>query len=103
MTESAICVRPLVCIARLIRARRQTLWWLQVDRALDASNLMLVANYMRQATRPDVEHCTQGVLISHKDALYQKADALVGVTKSLEGTGSAVYTLDLERFGEPQE
>jgi structural maintenance of chromosome 1 len=47
--------------------------------------------------------CVQGIVISLKDVFYTKADALVGVTKNGAGNASAVYTMDLERFGDPQE
>ena len=58
---------------------------------------------MRRSTREENANAAQGIVISLKDTFYQKADALVGVTKNTLGTASAVYTMDLERFGPPQE
>jgi structural maintenance of chromosome 1 len=75
----------------------------QVDAALDATNLRRIATYMRRCTRPGAPQPVQGIVISLKDAFYQQADALVGVTKAAAGAASAVYTMDLERFGAPQE
>lgn len=76
---------------------------LQVDAALDATNLLRVARYVRANTREEHENRVQGIVISLKDTFYQVADALVGVTKNAASTGSAVYTCDLSVYGEPQE
>jgi structural maintenance of chromosome 1 len=76
---------------------------LQVDAALDATNLHRIANYMRRSTRDSCENAAQGIVISLKDVVYQKADALVGVTKNVHGNASSVFTMDLERFGPPQD
>jgi structural maintenance of chromosome 1 len=43
----------------------------------------------------------QGIVISLKDAFYEKADALVGVCRDADRSCSATYTFDLERFGPP--
>lgn len=81
---------------------------LQVDAALDATNLDRVARYVRRCTRrkeslqgtlPDVP--LQGIVISLKDKFYENADALIGVTKTHTGDASAVYTFDLSQFENP--
>ena len=74
----------------------------QVDAALDSSNLSRVATYIRQRTRSSCENPFQGIIISLKDVFYEKADALIGVSRNLRCNASAVYTFDLEPFGEPQ-
>lgn len=74
----------------------------QVDAALDATNLVRVAAYVRRRTRNGADAGLQGVVISLKDAFYEQADALVGVTKAAGGAASAVYTFDLSAFGAPE-
>jgi structural maintenance of chromosome 1 len=76
---------------------------MQIDAALDATNLSRVAWYVRSNTRAGRERQAQGIVISLKDAFYQMSDTLIGVTKNFERTGSAVYTSDLSVLGEPQE
>lgn len=82
--------------------------YMQVDAALDATNLDRVARYVRRCTRRDAhtggrQNNTplQGIVISLKDKFYENADALVGVTKTNVGDASAVYTFDLSLFEEP--
>ena len=76
---------------------------LQIDAQLDATNLACITAYMRSATRKAQARPTQGIVISHRDALYQEADALVGITKASGGGESAVLTFSLEQFDQPQE
>lgn len=83
-------VEPLLCFL------------LQVDAALDASNLEMVTKYVRRCTRPDHEQTVQGIVISLKDKFYECADSLVGVSKTMEKDGSLVYTFDLRGFPEPE-
>lgn len=73
----------------------------EVDAALDASNVAKVAAYMRAKTRPDVDGGFQGIVISLKDTFYEKADALVGVSRDPAVGSSSTLTFDLERFGPP--
>jgi structural maintenance of chromosome 1 len=76
---------------------------MQVDAALDATNVDRVASYVRKCTRPEHVHVVQGIIISLKDKFYENADALIGVTKNHEGNASAVYTFDLTRFNNMPE
>lgn len=73
----------------------------EVDAALDATNVVRVANYMRHMTRDDTEGNFQGIVISLKDVFFEKADALVGVCRDAQRGCSETYTFDLERFGPP--
>lgn len=77
----------------------------EIDAALDASNVARVANYIRERTRPaEGGRAFQAVVISLKDQFFSLADALVGVTKNPKRGGcSTVLTLDLNRFGEPEQ
>ncbi|KAK2077238.1 hypothetical protein QBZ16_004872 [Prototheca wickerhamii] len=72
----------------------------EVDAALDAANVARVAQYLRQVTRPDAKHAFQGIVISLKDGFYDKADALVGVCRQPGSNASAVFTLDLNAYGD---
>lgn len=74
----------------------------EIDAALDAKNVSKVANYIRSKTRVEGgQHEFQAVVISLKDSFFSKADALVGVTKEAHHGSSKTFTLDLNRFGEP--
>ncbi|KAF5837023.1 hypothetical protein DUNSADRAFT_4948 [Dunaliella salina] len=91
-----------------------------VDAALDATNVARVAHYIRDKTRGlgninnngDAEHrgedtgegpsSFQSIVISLKDIFYEKADALVGVARDVDGACSRTFTFDLSAFGEPQ-
>jgi structural maintenance of chromosome 1 len=43
----------------------------------------------------------QSIVISLKDAFYEKADALVGVCRDPGGASSRTFTFSLEPYGEP--
>ncbi|KAI3423850.1 hypothetical protein D9Q98_009684 [Chlorella vulgaris] len=73
----------------------------EVDAALDATNVVRVANYLRHMTRSDTQGCFQGIVISLKDVFFEKADALVGVCRDVDRGCSETYTFDLNRFGPP--
>lgn len=73
----------------------------EVDAALDATNVVRVANYMRHMTRGDTRGNFQGIVISLKDVFFEKADALVGVARDAARGCSETYTFDLNRFGPP--
>eukprot|EP00887_Chlorella_sp_A99_P005722 scaffold1.g5722.t1 len=75
----------------------------EVDAALDATNVVRVATYMRHMTRPATPGAFQGIVISLKDVFFEKADALVGVCRDQDRGCSATYTFDLSAFGEPLE
>ncbi|GAB4822702.1 hypothetical protein N2152v2_009748 [Parachlorella kessleri] len=70
----------------------------EIDAALDATNVVRVATFMRHMTRQTTPGSFQGIVISLKDTFYEKADALVGVCKDSERGCSATYTFDLNRF-----
>lgn len=82
-----------------LTARRRV----QIDAALDAGNLSKVAHYIRSRTRSASEQPFQGIIISLKDIFYEKADALVGVTRDVNRNASAILTFSLDPFGAPQE
>lgn len=68
----------------------------EVDAALDSQNVARVAAYIRKRARPDF----QFVVISHKAALYEQAEGLVGIYREIkeEQNSSATLTLDLEAY-----
>ena len=70
----------------------------EVDAALDATNVVRVANYLRSMTREGKEGGFQGIVISLKDSFYEKSDALVGVTKDVDRRSSKAFTFDLNKF-----
>jgi len=70
----------------------------EIDAALDASNIARVAQYIRQRSRGQWDGCFQAIVISLKDVFFDKADALLGVTKNLEQQSSRVLTFDLSAF-----
>lgn len=97
----------------------------EVDAALDATNVARVALYLRSQTRPRAgaaaastpaavlrsrqgaaggaaaaAHQFQSIVISLKDAFYEKADALVGVCRHTD-CSSATLTFDLTRYPAP--
>lgn len=70
----------------------------EVDAALDATNVVRVANYLKSMTREGKEGGFQGIVISLKDSFYEKSDALVGVTKDVDRGSSKAFTFDLNKF-----
>ena len=67
----------------------------EVDAALDNANVARVASYIRN-------HCNeeaQFIVISLKNALYEKSDALVGVCRDA-AKHSQVFTIDLTKYPE---
>ncbi|KAL6778033.1 SMC1 [Auxenochlorella protothecoides x Auxenochlorella symbiontica] len=72
----------------------------EVDAALDAANVVRVANYLRHMTRRSTNGSFQGIVISLKDSFYDKADALVGVCRHPDTSASATFTLDLNAYGD---
>ncbi|ELP90891.1 structural maintenance of chromosomes protein, putative [Entamoeba invadens IP1] len=65
----------------------------EIDAALDVQNVLQVAKYIQKKCN-DV----QFLVISLKDTLYERADALVGVARDLEKKTSVIYTLDLKDY-----
>ena len=97
----------------------------EIDAALDATNVARVARYIHHHTRPagevddDADSAPdpnpmldpasrrraprprfQSIVISLKDALYEKADALIGVSRDADSGASTMFTFDLSAFAE---
>ena len=68
----------------------------EVDAALDNSNVAKVAEYIRAHAGDNF----QFVVISLKNSLYEKSEALVGIYRDQESKGSRVLTLDLTQYEE---
>ena len=66
----------------------------EIDAALDAGNVAVLARFMKQA----VPH--QLIVISLKEKMYAKADCLVGVYKDPATQGSGLVALDLRPYPE---
>ncbi|KAI9209027.1 RecF/RecN/SMC [Polychytrium aggregatum] len=74
----------------------------EVDAALDNTNVARISRYIQKQAHKD-ESGVQFIVISLKNTLYEKADALVGIYKDQAEQTSQVLTLDLEsRFGTGQ-
>lgn len=65
----------------------------EVDAALDANNVSIVAKYFREKSK-DV----QFILISLKDRCFDKADSLVGIYIDRDEDCSRTLTLDLTKY-----
>lgn len=92
----------------------------EIDAALDATNVARVARYIQSHTRPLGEDAApspdpnpvldsgarrpaprrrfQSIVISLKDAFYEKADALVGVSRDADSGASTMFTFDLSAY-----
>jgi structural maintenance of chromosome 1 len=79
----------------------------EIDAALDSVNVSKVVSFMRRFTRhlsaaaaspSQLFAGTQCIVISHKEAFFHKADALVGVCRDESMDGSKVLTLDLTQL-----
>lgn len=68
----------------------------EVDAALDNANVAKVANYIRQHASDSF----QFIVISLKNSLYEKSEALVGIYRHPESRSSGVLTLDLTKYEE---
>ncbi|KAI9018451.1 condensin complex subunit SMC1 [Hyaloraphidium curvatum] len=66
----------------------------EVDAALDNNNVNKVAQYITKHASPEF----QFVVISLKNTMYQKAQALVGVYRDQDTNSSKVLTLSLAQF-----
>lgn len=64
----------------------------EVDAALDNTNVLKVAQFIRQRSRRNQLQC---IVISLKDNFYTQSDALVGVFRDRQKESSGVLTLDL--------
>jgi structural maintenance of chromosome 1 len=65
----------------------------EIDAALDMSNVAVVAQYLKQKAQD-----LQIILISLKDKVYDKTDALVGIYHDTALVCSKSITLDLTQF-----
>jgi structural maintenance of chromosome 1 len=70
----------------------------EVDAALDNVNVKKVCAYIRERTNGDF----QCIVISLKDIMYERADALVGICRDQRACSSRTLSLDLERFQDTQ-
>jgi structural maintenance of chromosome 1 len=62
----------------------------EVDAALDNSNVVKVAEYIKRKSTD-----MQFIVISLKDLLFEKSDALIGICKDQATASSRTLTLDL--------
>lgn len=69
----------------------------EVDAALDNANVMRIASYIKNHAGPSF----QFIVISLKNTLFEKSDALVGIYREQRGNTSKTVTLDLREY--PQE
>ena len=68
----------------------------EIDAALDNANVNRVVNYLQKRTK-DAFQC---IVISLKDAFYERADSLIGICRNKAQECSRSLTLDLTRFEE---
>ena len=66
----------------------------EVDAALDVTNVERIATYIRRHGNPDL----QFIVISLKNSMFEKSDALVGVYRQPQANASRVVTLDLQSY-----
>ncbi|KAK9491705.1 RecF/RecN/SMC protein [Lipomyces doorenjongii] len=68
----------------------------EVDAALDNANVAKIANYIHDHAGPRF----QFIVISLKNALFQRSDALVGIYRAQVENSSRALTLDLKAYPE---
>lgn len=68
----------------------------EVDAALDTTNVERVATYIRRHGNPDL----QFIVISLKNTMFEKSDALVGVYRQQELNTSKIVTLNLKNYAD---
>lgn len=66
----------------------------EVDAALDNSNVNKIANYISKHANPEF----QFIVISLKNALFERSDALVGIYRDQDENSSRTLTLDLRTY-----
>ncbi|WEJ96859.1 Structural maintenance of chromosomes protein 1 [Yamadazyma tenuis] len=66
----------------------------EVDAALDSANVNKIANYIKKISSPTF----QFIVISLKNALFEKSDALVGIYREQRENSSRTITLDLRDY-----
>lgn len=70
----------------------------EVDAALDNSNVSKIANYIRKNAGPNF----QVIVISLKNSLFEKSDALVGIYREHQENCSKTVSLDLREYPEEE-
>lgn len=70
----------------------------EVDAALDSSNVNKIANYIKKISSPTF----QFIVISLKNTLFEKSDALVGIYREQSENSSRTLTLDLRDYPEEE-
>lgn len=70
----------------------------EVDAALDNANVAKIANYIKKSAGPNF----QFIVISLKNSLYEKSDALVGIYREQRANSSRTVTLDLRSYPEEE-
>lgn len=70
----------------------------EVDAALDNANVARIANYIKKSAGPNF----QFIVISLKNSLYEKSDALVGIYREQQANSSRTVTLDLRNYPEEE-
>ncbi|KAK6204949.1 RecF/RecN/SMC N terminal domain-containing protein [Scheffersomyces amazonensis] len=68
----------------------------EIDAALDNSNVSKIANYIRKYAGPNF----QFIVISLKNSLFERSDALVGIYREQRQNSSRTVTLDLTEYSE---
>lgn len=68
----------------------------EVDAALDIKNVERIASYIRKHGNPNL----QFIVISLKNTMFEKSDALVGVYRQQKENASRVVTLDLSQYAD---
>ncbi|CAL9733505.1 structural maintenance of chromosomes protein 1 [Monosporozyma servazzii] len=68
----------------------------EVDAALDIKNVERIASYIRKHGNPSL----QFIVISLKNTMFEKSDALVGVYRQQKENASRVVTLDLSQYAD---
>lgn len=68
----------------------------EIDAALDIVNVERIATYIRRHGNPDL----QFIVISLKNNMFEKSDALVGVYRQQEENASRIVTLDLSQYAD---
>lgn len=66
----------------------------EVDAALDSVNVTRIANYIKNASSPSF----QFIVISLKNTLFEKSDALVGIYREQSENSSKTLSLDLREY-----
>ncbi|KAG5420971.1 SMC1 [Candida metapsilosis] len=66
----------------------------EIDAALDNNNVAKIGNYIRNHAGPNF----QVIVISLKNNLYEKSDALVGIYREQRENSSKTVTLDLSEY-----